>query len=371
VQEFLLSGLRKTVEKTADEFDPGLLSGVTATQAVEHWAAIERVAGAQKLRAAARADEVGIDAEGIVADASGITQTAARKQTRLASRVKGKTKAAFEKGKLSAQQAKAIADAVEANPAAEDDLLGLAAAAPACDLLRECDRIRRDAMDSDGSLAAKQRAARCLKYWTDTMGMLCISARLEPVAGAKLVAELTKRADRMFRAQVRAKGGVDTVEQRMADALSEIVDSCDATAAGKRRGPRTEVFLFVSKAAAERGWLEPGEKCETADGQPIPLGAIDDALLDPDTKTTEVEVDAVDVRAIKTNTRYFPARLMDALIARGKVCSEPGCGRTRGLERDHTQDFAKGGPTSLANATWKCHYHHDRKSRGLDERAPP
>jgi hypothetical protein len=285
--------------------------------------------------------------------------------------VKGKTKAAFEKGKLSAQQAKAITDAVEANPDAEEDLLGLAEKAPACDLLREYDRVRRDAMDADGSLAARQRAARYLKFWTDAMGMLCISARLEPVAGAKLVAELTKRADRLFRAQVRAKGGVDTVEQRMADALEEIVDSCDGARTGKRRGPRTNIFLFVTKAAADRGLLEPGDVCETAEGQPIPMGAIDDAFLDPDTKTTEVEVDAVDVRAIKTNTRYFPARLMDALIARGLVCSEPGCGRTRGLERDHTEEFANGGPTSLANSNWKCKYHHDRKSRGLDGRAPP
>jgi hypothetical protein len=71
VRDGLLSGLRKVVEKTAAEFDPALLSGVTATQAVEHWAAIEKVACAQKLRAAARAEEVGIDAEGVVADAEG------------------------------------------------------------------------------------------------------------------------------------------------------------------------------------------------------------------------------------------------------------------------------------------------------------
>jgi hypothetical protein len=280
-------------------------------------------------------------------------------------------KAAFEKGSLSATQAEAIADAVDANPDAEDDLLGLAEKGSTSDLLRECDRIRRDAMDADGSLTARQHEARSLKYWTDTLGMLCISARLEPVAGAKLVAELSRRADRIFRAQVRAKGPVDTVEQRMADALGEMVDSCDATGNGKRRGPRTNIYLLVSKAAVDRGWLAPGETCETAEGQPIPLGAVDEVLLDPDTKSTEVDLDASDETTVKPNTRYFPARLMDALIARGKVCSEPGCGRTRGLERDHTQDFAKGGPTSLANINWKCRYHHDRKTRGLDGRAPP
>src|SRR5205809_10200 len=127
MQEFLVSGLRKVVEKTAGEFDPALLSAVAAMQAVDEWARIERVACAAKLRAARRAEDTGIDAEAVVADASGITQTAARRQTRVAGKTKGRTKAAFENGSLSPTQADAIADAVDANPDAERDLLALAA----------------------------------------------------------------------------------------------------------------------------------------------------------------------------------------------------------------------------------------------------
>jgi hypothetical protein len=125
------------------------------------------------------------------------------------------------------------------------------------------------------------------------------------------------------------------------------------------------VQLLVTKAAVERGYLEPGEKCETADGKPIPIAAVDDALLDPDTKVQEVKVDEVDVQSIISLTRYKPARLRDALIARGRMCAVPGCGRTKGLEGDHTNDFGKGGPTRAANLKWHCRYHHDLKTRGL------
>jgi hypothetical protein len=369
VQDFLVSGLRKLVENTADEFEPGELDFCTVERAVAEWATIERIACAAKLRAAARAEDVGLDAEGAVAAASGITPGQARKQARLRRKLadKKKTADAFEKGQLSPTQADAIADAVDVNPQAEESLLGLAESASAADLLAECERVRRDALDADGSLAARQRAARSLRHWTDTLGMTCFSGKLEPIAGAKLIAELERRADRLFRAQVQAKGAVDTVEQRMADALSDIVNTCDAAGAKRARGPRTVVQLLVTKAAVERGWLEPGEKCETADGKPVPIGAIDQALLDPDTKVQEVVFDEVDVRSIKTYTRYRPARLRDGLAARGLVCAVPGCGRTKGLEMDHTHDFAQGGPTCAGNLQPHCHYHHDLKTRGLYE----
>nr|MBA2609231.1 HNH endonuclease [Actinomycetota bacterium] len=79
----------------------------------------------------------------------------------------------------------------------------------------------------------------------------------------------------------------------------------------------------------------------------------------------EVVFDEVDVRSIITHSRYIPARLRDALSARGLCCEVPGCGRTKGLERDHEEEFARGGPTSAFNVRWKCRYHHDLKTRGL------
>ncbi len=123
--------------------------------------------------------------------------------------------------------------------------------------------------------------------------------------------------------------------------------------------------LIVSKDAAERGFVALGEKCQTADGTHVPMAAVDDALLDDDTLVQEVEVDAVDVRSIRTMTRYIPKRLRDALEARGTVCVVPGCGATKGLDIDHTQERRRDGPTTLQNLGWLCPPHHRLKTRGL------
>ena len=359
MKAILLKGLRGLVEKTADEFEPGLLTGVTAVEAIEEWARIEKIACAQKLRAAARAEEVGLDAEGLVADASGVHTGTARRQTRTARKSQGKTKEAFERGKLSATQADAISEATEANPAAEPSLLNLAEKGSTADLVKECERVKRDAQD-DASVAARQRRARGFRSWTDSLGMLRFTGGLEPLIGAKLLAELQARADRLYRQQAR-DGEPDTQEQRMADALASLLD----TLGGTKKGPRTVVRLIVTKNAVERGWVEPGEKCETAEGEPIPMPAVDEALLDKDTLVQQVEADAVDVRTILTMKKYIPKRLRDALEARGVCCVVPGCGRTKGLQIDHTQERRNKGPTSLANLGWLCPYHHRLKTRGL------
>jgi hypothetical protein len=280
----------------------------------------------------------------------------ARKQTKTARKAKGKTKKKFERGELSHTQAGAIAEATEANPDAEDDLLDLAGRATTNRLLDECERVKRQAQD-DASLAARQHQARSFRSWTDALGMLRFAGALPPLVGAMFLAELERRADRLFRAQSRAKGPIDSREQRMADAVASLLDG-----AGNGKGPRTTVHLIVTKLAAERGWTEPGEKCETADGTQVPMAAVDDALLDADTRVQEVIVDEVDVRTIKTYKRYIPQRIRDALIAQGACCEI--CGSTKGLQIDHIDDFGRGGPTELTNLRFKCDACHQLKTRG-------
>jgi hypothetical protein len=123
------------------------------------------------------------------------------------------------------------------------------------------------------------------------------------------------------------------------------------------------IRLIVTKAAAERGWAEPGEKCQTAEGDAIPMRAVDDAFADPDTLVQEVEMDAADVTSIRTMKKYIPKRLRDALEARGVCCAVPGCGRTRNLQIDHTEERRDGGATALENLGWLCPYHHRLKTR--------
>ncbi len=213
--------------------------------------------------------------------------------------------------------------------------------------MAECERVKRAATD-DATLAAQQHEARFVRTWKDALGMLRLAGALEPLPGAKLVAELERRADRLFREQSRAKGPIDTLEQRLADALAELLGELGGAGTAKRKGPRTVVRLIVTKAAAERGSVATGEKCQTADGTQVPLAAVYDALLDDDTLIQEVEVDAVDVRSIRTMKKYIPRPLRDALEAQGMVCVVPGCGCTKGLQIDHTQERRRDGPTELA-----------------------
>ena len=135
-----MSGLRKVVEKPP----PSLTLRFCRVRPRRwRWASGRgsNELRAAKLRAAARAEETGIDAEAVVADASGIPTHAARRQTRAAHKATGKTREQFDQGALSPTQAEAIAEAVDANPAAEESLLDLAANASTTDLLKECERV--------------------------------------------------------------------------------------------------------------------------------------------------------------------------------------------------------------------------------------
>ena len=54
----------------------------------------------------------------------------------------------------------------------------------------------------------------------------------------------------------------------------------------------------------------------------------------------------------------------------GRECDIDGCNLRGYLERDHTHDYAKGGPTAFWNLGWLCYVHHRLKSAGWELGAP-
>jgi hypothetical protein len=48
----------------------------------------------------------------------------------------------------------------------------------------------------------------------------------------------------------------------------------------------------------------------------------------------------------------------------GRECDIDGCHHRGYLERDHTRDNARGGPTAFWNLRWLCYVHHRLKSGG-------
>jgi hypothetical protein len=84
-----------------------------------------------------------------------------------------------------------------------------------------------------------------------------------------------------------------------------------------------------------------------------------------DAFVTFVIAKGVDIHTVVHAGRHIPAEIKTALIVAGKECAIEGCHTTNGLQHDHSElDFAKGGPTSLANLQFLCVVHHRRKTLG-------
>ncbi len=129
--------------------------------------------------------------------------------------------------------------------------------------------------------------------------------------------------------------------------------------AGNRRAP-AQLVVHASYEALVRGFATDGEVCEVPGLGPVPVTfarfLATDCLL-------RVVLTGTDVTVISSDRRYVPAALRAALDARDTECVVPGCHATHHLERDHWgTDFAKGGPTALANLCRLCRYHHFLKT---------
>ncbi|MCZ7526739.1 MAG: HNH endonuclease [Acidimicrobiia bacterium] len=140
----------------------------------------------------------------------------------------------------------------------------------------------------------------------------------------------------------------------------------DGLRAGLRRAPRVDIVVHVSYEALRRGSVEPGETCTVQGVGPIPLERArelaDGAFL------KGVLVDGTEVTRVRHFGRRIPAELRTALEVRAvlsdgdAVCSVPGCDRRAGLEWDHRDPHAVGGPTSYQNIQALCRDHHREKT---------
>jgi len=120
------------------------------------------------------------------------------------------------------------------------------------------------------------------------------------------------------------------------------------------------VHVRVDHDALVRGHLEGGEICEIPGIGPIPVDVA--RRLAVDSILSVLVTDGVDVTAVARAGRTIPASIRTALIERDPVCVVPGCGLREGLEIDHVEPFAQGGPTRLGNLVRLCHWHHYLKT---------
>ncbi|MGH9002841.1 MAG: DUF222 domain-containing protein [Acidimicrobiia bacterium] len=356
--EEMVGGLRAALTG----FEPGRLSGIDASRLVELFAEGEAMCAAGKALAARRVEETNAwRREGhrsaahwmAVHTGESVGQAVTALETAHQLEQLPTTQKAFISGELSESQTRAIAAAAVTAPAAEADLLQAAATQTVTGLRQQCRRVRAAATAAEDERARYERIrhGRYLRHWTDPDGAFRLDGRLTPDDGARLLAALDVRRQRIFR-QERAAGRRESLGAYLADALVDL-----ATGAG---GPAATIQVRVDHTAWVRGSTETGEVCEIPGVGPVPVEVA--RRLAEDSILKAVITDGTDIAAVTHLGRNVTARQRTALEARDPTCVVPGCDTRFGLEIDHTVPWNDVHRTELSNLAHLCHFHHVQKT---------
>jgi hypothetical protein len=351
--------------------DLACLSGDQCASLVAELSQMEKACSAVRALATARASECGeargrgfTDAAEWLARTSGSTRADARRAMDTASNVQHlpATLDALRAGELSMAQADEIARTVEHCPDAEGELLEIARQS-SLQMLRDHGRKRRAAAIDPSELYAAQCRARQFRHWRDELGMVRFSGALTPEIGVPFTNRLDAETDRVRRAARR--GDTDATEPReayAADAFAAIV-----AGGGRGRARTSDLVLVCDLRAYRRGHTHDGELCHIVGGGPIPVDVLKQAASD-DAFVKAVIQDGVRIDTVIHLGRHMRAELRTALELGplpnldGVTCVEMGCDRRYGLEWDHVDPVANGGPTSFVNVKPRCWPHHREKT---------
>jgi hypothetical protein len=269
--------------------------------------------------------------------------------------------AAMRRGEISYSKIRALTRI--ATPANEQDLLDFARAGTAAHVERLVRGKRR--VDRIANGEKRLHAARYLRAYTDEDGMVVVTGRLAPEAGAALLRVLDAGVEALYGPRRDQPSGAGqeaaevaentSVEQRRADALGLVAES--ALAAGLDPGTRGDRYQVVVHVDA--GVLAPGGEGGSswlADGSPVSAETSRRLACD---SARVVMRHAADGRVLDVGrrTRAISPALRRALEHRDGGCRFPGCSR-RLCDAHHVEPWAAGGGTSLANTALLCRRHH-------------
>ncbi|HLX09366.1 MAG TPA: DUF222 domain-containing protein [Thermoanaerobaculia bacterium] len=300
----------------------------------------------------------------------GLDLGAAREKVRVARALGGLPllAAAMRRGEVSYSKVRALTRI--ATPANEQDLLGFARAGKAAHVERLVRGMRRVDGIAAGDGEERRHAARYLRAYTDEDGMVVVTGRLAPEAGAALLCALHAGVEALYgHSREHCEHGGQppagdppeaaaedvSAEQRRADALGLVAES--ALAAGLdpgSRGDRYQVVVHVDAEVLAGGgesgssWLADGSHVSAETSRRL---ACDSARV--------VMRHAADGRVLDVGrrTRAISPGLRRALEHRDGGCRFPGCG-LRLCDAHHVEPWADGGATSLANTLLLCRRHH-------------
>ena len=364
----LLTDLRSDVTAAAASFDARRLDRDGAVAAMREWSAIVHAADAALAMAMARVADCGppesaaaATAADFIAKETGTTATKARDAIKTGEglREHEQTRDRATAGRLSADQAAAITDAVSVTPDAESDLLDAAERNSLGELRLQCAKAK--AVNQD--LAAIERgihANRRVRRYTDAEGAAHLHAVGTKASMARLDVVLKQLIDERFH-HARDVGEREPFEAYAYDALITLADQRDA-------GPdKTERMRFLAVLRLElesltRGHVEGDETCEIAGLGPISVETARELLGESIMKL--VITKGVDVVNVTHLGRGPNTAQKIALLWRQPVCAAEGCGRRARLEHDHTygHEYAKTHHTRLDETEPLCHRDHALKT---------
>jgi 5-methylcytosine-specific restriction endonuclease McrA len=373
-----LRDLAVEIRHAASRFEADRWTGEDCARLAEELARAAKACDAAAARAAARAVECHAGDVEWLARTTGATPSRARDalSTTAALRDCPATSEAVADGSVSLAQAKEIVAAAAVAPGAELELLEVAASTGLGGLRAASRKVRLGAVDRE-ELHERQWGARSVRHWIDREGMVAGHFRLPPRIGVPFVNRLDAEADRLYRAACREQRH-EPHEAHAADALVKLLSG-----KGKGWNERADVVLVCSLDAYRRGHTHGDELCHVIGGGPVPVSVVREAVAH-DAFVKAVVLRGVEIHTVAHFGRRVPAEVRTALdlgpapAFEGAVCVEEGCDRRYGLERDHQDPVANGGPTSFENLKPRCRpCHRDKTERdraaGLlgGGRAPP
>ena len=302
------------------------------------------------------------------------------------------TAQALGDGSLSLGQAAQVARAASVDPAAEDELLAVAANGSMAELEKLADRREAAALPDAEQRHERVRRGRFLRHSRDHLGGFRAELSTTPEEGARLLAGLRPWFRHLARA-ARVAGEDEPVEALMADALVQACTtnapppaagkaaSADAAAAPQSAtepaapaspGPAGQsrdrgryrdckVVVRVDHDALLRGHTHPGETCEVAGTGPVAVSVVRD-MINCEAFVAAVVTRATDIVGV-THLGRRPTRLQaTALQWRDPQCCVQGCPAEGYLETDHRTGWAVTGQTKVGDLDPFCSHHHSLKT---------
>ena len=332
----------------------------------------------------------------VLASAAGLSRQEARSQVKTAQTLRKAPvlRDAVDQGRVSAANARRLADAVEQTSAADveadADLLSKAESMRPEQFARESRRWTVD-RQGDGGVSAhrRQRARRCVRVWNGDDGMVNLRGEFDAVAGRRIVNRIEAEARRLYKTDkdsgdagaspasrgpdsrgpaggsagggpVEDRGGRRSFAQCMADALDNLTGGAASSAAGAGAGagrPFADICV-VAHVDDDTGSLV----AELPDGSRLPQAVLDELACHARITGVLYGADGTAIwRGHSKRTATEAQRQL--LIAKHGGCFH--CGAHPAMcQCHHITEFSKGGPTDINNMVlicWNCHqkvHHH-------------